>query len=293
MLLLQASEIEKLARRKRRMKRMKPLRSPAHVERDFQRRLRRLWKEVLFPAVERIQEAVRMGASPEQMADLIEEVLRMAELQYGIEADQVTWRWASAMEQESRIRFQRGLNASLGVDISAVLDTPSVAAALADARKEAAGLIKSIPRDYLGRVAQAVGDNFRGNPLPEGRTLEEQIRFLLGAKGEGEGGEKRARLIARDQTSKLTGTLNRVRQEAIGVEEYVWRTVQDRRVVGNPTGEYPIGNDKHMDHYHREGKRFRWNQPPPDGFPGQAIQCRCWAEPILDAKKILAHSQLG
>ena len=90
-----------------------------------------------------------------------------------------------------------------------------------------------------------------------------------------------AKRIARDQTNKTIGDLTKVRHEQAGVTEYIWRTAEDERVVGEPGGLYPTGNSRHMNHAERDGKRFRWDNPPPDGHPGQAIQCRCVAQAVI------------
>ena len=63
--------------------------------------------------------------------------------------------------------------------------------------------------------------------------------------------KRRAELIDRDQKSTLTGALNQKRQESIGIDKYIWRTVKDNRVVENPSGLYPKGNAKHMNHWER------------------------------------------
>ncbi|QJE73761.1 minor capsid protein [Aerophototrophica crusticola] len=47
---------------------------------------------------------------------------------------------------------------------------------------------------------------------------------------------------------------------------YVWRTMRDERV--RPS------------HAERDGKVFRWSDPPQGGHPGEASNCRCWAEPV-------------
>ena len=78
-------------------------------------------------------------------------------------------------------------------------------------------------------------------------------------------GENRARLIARDQTQKLAGQLNRLRQQTAGIDSYRWQTQEDNRV--RPT------------HAARNGRVFKWEKPPADGHPGQPIACRCIALP--------------
>ena len=79
----------------------------------------------------------------------------------------------------------------------------------------------------------------------------------------------RVRLIARDQIGKLDGQLSMHKQTAAGLDTYVWRGALDAR-------ERP-------QHVAREGQIFKWSRPPPDGHPGQPIQCRCNAEPDLSA----------
>ena len=50
------------------------------------------------------------------------------------------------------------------------------------------------------------------------------VREQYGASG------YNARRLARDQTSKIAGQLNKVRQTGVGIEQYKWRTSQDNRV---------------------------------------------------------------
>ena len=93
-------------------------------------------------------------------------------------------------------------------------------------------------------------------------SLKEQIKNLYKVT------DNRAKLISRDQTSKLNSALTQKRAQNLGVEEYVWVTAKDDRV--RPT------------HQANNGKIFRWDEPPkPTGNPGEDINCRCVAQPIL------------
>jgi len=78
--------------------------------------------------------------------------------------------------------------------------------------------------------------------------------------------ESRAKLIAQDQILKANSELTRHRMESVGVDEYIWRTMNDSRV--------------RPEHTEREGERFKWSDPPDGGHPGMAVRCRCRAEAI-------------
>lgn len=91
--------------------------------------------------------------------------------------------------------------------------------------------------------------------------LEADVGAILG------GSVNRARLIARDQIGKLNGQLDRQKQTEAGLDSYIWRGALDER-------ERPT-------HVAREGDVFLWSNPPPDGSPGQPVQCRCSPEPNL------------
>ena len=272
------------------------------AERDLFNRMNALWGEVLFPASERIKEMIESNAPDYEIADVIEEALHEAQMKYNIASDDITWRWIASLDKDTRAAFHKGLRDSLGVDISAFVDTPEMQLVLQGATLEAAGLIRTIPRDYFGEVAQAVADNYTGRPLPEGRSLLQQIEHINGNN------ESRAKLIARDQSSKLIGRVNQARQQSIGVEMYRWRTIKDRRVVGNPGGLYPVGNQVHGNHYKMEGQICSWSDSTvltrdggatwvkrdddmPKTHPGGDLQCRCHPEPIIDVKKVIKYAQ--
>jgi len=293
----------KVLRRKKRIKRLQPVKSPVQAERDLRIRTEQLWARVIFPSLERIKTAIDSGMGQEQLANLLEYELNQAQWAYGAETGEIVDMWRLAVDRRTRAKLNAALGKSLGIDITAVLDEPEVAEALSMGAWEAEQLIVTMPTKVMGDVADAVMKNMRGVPLPEGRNLMEQIDFL------GTRSKKWAKFIARDQTAKLTSVLNQTRQQALGVEDYVWRTVQDNRVVGNPFGNYPIGNDKHGNHYMMEGVTCKWGDVTvystddgktwkkrtsemPKDTPGNQIQCRCTAAGIMDLDKILERALL-
>lgn len=125
--------------------------------------------------------------------------------------------------------------------------------------KRNAQLITTIDARYLDDVADAVGDALRVGIRTDDlrRTLQARYRLT----------KARAKLIARDQIGHLNAAINEHKQREVGAVAYRWRTVQDPRVRDT--------------HRHREGQLFLWSDPPPDGHPGQPINCRCVPEPVF------------
>ena len=118
-------------------------------------------------------------------------------------------------------------------------------------------LIKSIPSQYTDKLEALVM-----NALQTGQTNQELAQEI---KKLGHSTDYRARLIASDQMGKINGAINKKRQESMGVETYVWQSAKDERV--------------RPDHEKKHGEKFRWDDPPSGGHPGQPVRCRCTALP--------------
>lgn len=76
----------------------------------------------------------------------------------------------------------------------------------------------------------------------------------------------RASLIVRNELGNAAAYAMQESQQHAGVKHYVWYSAGDNRV--------------RPEHQARDGKQFSWDNPPSDGHPGQAIQCRCVAVPV-------------
>ncbi len=64
----------------------------------------------------------------------------------------------------------------------------------------------------------------------------------------------------------FAGLVNQLRQEDLGIVQYIWRSRDDAKV-----------RDSHAAY---DDRVFRWDDPPEGGHPGEAHNCRCYAEPI-------------
>jgi hypothetical protein len=252
LIVLTDDQIYKLVKKKR-VKKTQPFKPPAAAERILRRKLMLLWEKVVFPSIQKIKLAIDSGMEIDELSKLIDNELYFAQIAYDAERQQIIDMWSLAIEKETRQKLQQVLANSLGVDITAIIDEPVIKQAIEIGTREASELITDMPADTIEKIRGAVLDNFKGVALPENRSLLKHLQAIA------EIGQNRARLIARDQTKKLTSLINQTRQQKIGVTKYIWKTVKDERVVGNPSGRYPKPTPQHGDHYIMEGLMCLWD----------------------------------
>lgn len=152
----------------------------------------------------------------------------------------------------------RQIKSTIGVDLTTVSDK-GTSERLKRFVAENVALTQSISRKYFSEVESAVLTGVRTG----GRATE--IATLLVERANV--AQSRANMIAKDQVLKLTGELNRSRQQGLGIDSYIWRTAGDNRT-----------RDEHAE---LEGEEFQWSDPPDIGHPGEDFQCRCYAEPVI------------
>lgn len=157
----------------------------------------------------------------------------------------------------NRKEFHAVMRSVYRVDV--ITGDPVLTAVLEQFEAQNIALVKSIPQQSLSRMEGMITEAVRRGQTVQ--ALKGRIKEEFGVA------DRRAALIARDQIGKLNGQLTYERQKAVGVESYRWRGVLDAR-------ERP-------EHVAREGKVFQWDSPPDDGHPGEPINCRCIAEPVL------------
>lgn len=265
-------------KRRRKTRRGNPIRAQKAAETELRRALANLNNQLKL-STEAVTAQIAQGANPQQIAAFIERRLAAANRQYDAAAEQLSEVFVDKLSGDNKERIEKMLQNTLGLDIVRVIDSGAVATELQLAIADNTRLIKSIPEIHFQKISQAVVDNFRGIPFEEG-SLTNRLKKI------GKVSDNRAKFIARDQTQKLVTGLNSIRQKEAGIEAYIWRNQGDNRVVGKPGGKYPTGTPQHQDHWHREGKVFKWDKPPADGHPGQPIGCRCFAEPIINFEDI-------
>ena len=179
--------------------------------------------------------------------------------------------FAEAMVDENEDASAEALRASFaqlveGVTIKTDILTGELKEAITASIAENVALIKSIPTKYLDSVQGAV---YRS--ITSGNGMADLIPFLQKHKGIT---LRRARIIANDQSRKVFSNINRIRAQKLGVQEYIWlhssASLEPRKT-----------------HKAYNGKKFRFDDPPPGDKPGERagpgilIGCKCRALPII------------
>lgn len=149
-------------------------------------------------------------------------------------------------------KWTASINAGTSVDVSALLRDDDLVDVLSLRSGEFNSLITNLGNSTLERIErQTLGAIFEGRSNAD---IEKALRETIGLS------KARAKLIARDQASKLNGAMNEFRQRQAGVTHYTWRTVLDGR--------------ERDTHRARNGKVFSWATPPKGtGHPGNEINC--------------------
>lgn len=246
----------------------KPLASAtARYNANLRRLIARLerWTELLIlPIVERnaeLTDAILDAPQTGFAGALAEFDRRVGLLELGEAGIEMVEPALRANDQFNRKAFVSGLKKVIGVDVSSIMnESMSVSNEINAAIQTNIELIKSIPEKYLDSLTSVVTEGLKAGD--DYQSIRKEIRGL------GQSTRKRAKFIARDQLSKFNNSVNRIRQENLGVTRYRWRTAGDSRVS--------------EDHADNDGLVFEWANPPATGHPGERPNCRCVAEPYLE-----------
>lgn len=168
------------------------------------------------------------------------------------------------ISEVSKEKFNKQMESVLGVQ--PFVSEPWLADEMSAFTEENVSLIVSIRDEFLADVKEIILRGIKRGDLQTdiGKKLARRYDVSV----------RRGRMIARDQTNKLAGRMDKLRQTTVGIKQYAWETAGDEAVR-------PM-------HRALDGKVFDWDKPPitnPKGernHPGEDINCRCWARPIVD-----------
>lgn len=222
------------------------------------------YQETLQPETE-----ATFDATPKQMADILAKLGRKWIDIFAKAAERMAESLVGQVDRYSRSSVNASLaKASEGVSIGALKRTPNVNRAISAAAVNNAALIKSLADEYHDRVSKSV----LGSVAAGGKGSKQVFEDI---KAIGKVTDRRAKLIAIDQTRKITSAINTARMEDAGITQFEW--------VHSRGSTEP--RQLHLDY---DGKVFSIADPPviddrtgERGMPGQLINCRCVAIPII------------
>lgn len=206
----------------------------------------------------------------DQTRALLQAMLGRFEVVFEKLAPAAAERWANDINRASAA----GLNNSLreigaGLTINSAAMTAGITDTLQASIASNVALIKTIPEQYFQRIQNTVYQSIQqGKGLADVFTDVDKIGAVT---------QRRALLIARDQTSKATTAINVARMKANKIRKFEWLHSQGSR---HPRPLH-IGE--------LNGRIFEIAKPPiidentgERGFPGQLIECGCRMIPVIE-----------
>ena len=148
------------------------------------------------------------------------------------------------------------------VEIDVVANEPWLQTKLGEFVVQNTNLITSLEDTAMSQVQTMAMQG-----LTQGRRWEDIADDM---HGRFDVARSRADLIARDQVGKLNCQLTELRQQDLGITQYIWRGVGDAR--------------ERETHRENNDQTFSWDDPPAEtGHPGEDVLCRCYAEPVIES----------
>lgn len=203
------------------------------------------WRKRLARALERIRRDMAREFPEAELRDELETARRRV---HAFTFD----RWLGQVEDADLDDDRRDELVALGR-----LDPPARVSKKWDRENEA--LVASLTREHLQGVVDVIATV--GATATAISVVKQATRERYGIV------RRRARTIGDDQTEKLAGRIDEATQRRAGIDAYTWVTMGDDRV--------------REEHEARNGLPFRWDDPPPDGHPGEPVNCRCSALPVF------------
>ena len=237
----------------------KPIKYPWLLERDYARHIRKVMKEYVKELITELEpsidEEIRLVQSI--FKDAINEKTQVIRGKIRVNERDIEESFIR-VARNNKMQFERGTLSVLGVN--PLVYEPYLLPTLQLFVTENVSLIKSLQGELLESASKTIMSGVTAGLSRN--TISDNLQKLNGVA------ERRADLIARDQTGKFFGRLTKQRNETIGIKKFIWVTANDDKV-----------RDEHRD---LEGKTFTWENGADGLFPGQDINCRCTSMAVLD-----------
>jgi len=227
-------------------------------------------REQLMPLLKALENQYATDGYADQITQMIARLSLKHSNTVNTQATQTAEQMVGSVSQKNKKGFDAAIKKSVGVDLSSILIDEGLSDFLEAQVNKNVSLIKSIPDEYFKSIETVVM-----NGASSGLRWESIAREIGGIKDISSVNGKlqnRIKLIARNETSNVNASINKRRQENLGVKKFKWVTSQDERV--------------RTSHAKINGNVYEWdNLPTVDGVktsPGKPINCRCVAIPVIE-----------
>lgn len=276
-------------------KRAKPVKPSNKAERNYRGQLYKLVRAMHKDVDRYVMPVVRQEKSSytrdgdDDWASLITAALADVSARYVSQAMQAQYnRMAltavAATEVEATAALAKSIRDAVGVDLTPLWGQDSMRQYIQAMAKQNSSLIRSIPERYFSDVETAVIQGTLEGHSPS--RIAKNVQEATGVSA------RKAKMIARDQTSRMTGQIVEKRQQDAGIKYYRSSDSNDERVTGNPNGKYPNAKIScwgiaRKDIGYGPGV-YTWKDGATWGgqsglHPGRHhILCRCDALPVFD-----------
>lgn len=258
--------------------------SSKQLEVQYRNELDALLKVMLNIALDELREPEKINdALPDYFKSLTAKMNRIFDrldsLDLSSIASAISSRIVNTANRVNSTRFNAQSSKAFGVDLRGALTSSGQAVQdqLEIDRALNASLIKNMATDFKQRISETI--------MVSVQSGERSTNLITQIRDDFHVTESRAKLIARDQTSKLNGSLVKARAQAVGSKTYIW--------VGT-------GDERERDsHFVLNGMLCKWNDPTVYsddngatwksrrsigafiGHPSEDYQCRCNARAVI------------
>jgi len=257
---------------------VKPTQIPRNVEREFHANMRaynvkfkEVVRTVLFPLIVQLSSMTRdtNDGIGEDINRAIEAIKR--QFDFVAIAQTISSTMINRATRVNQLKTKKTIENAIGVDLGGIIESENLAEFVELQTIQNAELIKRVPQDAIEDIRRIVL-----NGLSKGQRAEEITRQISG-NFKGTVFSKmnnRIKTIARTEVAKLNSQITNKRLTNLGIERAVWDATNDSRTRAC--------------HAKRDGKEYNIAEglySSCDGLtiqPGQEINCRCVAVPIVE-----------
>lgn len=211
------------------------VRDNAGLKAKYYRQLKKLLSGQIKGSARTIAALINSG-DEQKIMNAVRDASRKAQQKFNEDAEALAFSFSNGVSEDAKRRFSGGIEKATGMKLSKDFMSRAGAAVLADATEENVSLIRSIPEEHFARIEEVVQESVRrGNDKSYLlKELSESYDISL----------RRARVIADDQTAKVTQHAERAQAQSLGLYKSVWRCSGISR---NPRQDHLWANGKEFD----------------------------------------------